>query len=184
MGNNKVDSRPKGGAPRLDVVGTATISESLRRNNIVSALLCFTCGACFVLSLICTCLGTLVVLLDQTVEAASLQHGERTENSAAVISGKVEQFLRLETASVSIMCRAYWLRIKTVGSRKKKKIISPQEEWQNYSRNTGRDTFIARLMKVYSMCLCFVNAVSNVTGFSCVSHESRDYLAVDLKVLL
>jgi len=88
MGNNKVESRPKGGAPRFDVA-SATISESLRRNNVVSALLCFTCGACFVLSLICICLATLVVLLDQTVEAASYsRHGESTENSA--VSGKVE----------------------------------------------------------------------------------------------
>ncbi|XP_028045976.2 glutamyl aminopeptidase [Monomorium pharaonis] len=67
MGNNKIESRPKGrlnGAP-------VTMSEPLRRKNIISALLCFTCGACFILSLICTCLATMVVMLDQTVEAAS-----------------------------------------------------------------------------------------------------------------
>lgn len=75
MGSGKVECRPKGGAPRLNA---STISESLRRNNVVSALLCFTCGACFVLSLICTCLATLIVLLDHTVEAASYgRHGEK-----------------------------------------------------------------------------------------------------------
>jgi len=89
MGNNKVESRPKDGALRLDAT-SATISKPLCSNNTISALLCFTCGACFILSLICTCLAILVVLLNQTVEATSYsRHGEDTKNST-VISAKVE----------------------------------------------------------------------------------------------
>lgn len=91
MGNNKVESRPKGGALRLNAT-PVTISKPLCSNNTVSALLCFTCGACFILSLICTCLAILVVLLDHTVEATSYsRHGEDSKNST-VISDKVYSF--------------------------------------------------------------------------------------------
>lgn len=45
-----------------------------------TGLLCFTCSLCFILSLICTCLATLLVLLDQKVEAATYP------NSQAIMS--------------------------------------------------------------------------------------------------
>ncbi|RLU24828.1 hypothetical protein DMN91_002918 [Ooceraea biroi] len=61
---NRVQKRPKGGA-------TSVISEARCRGNVTSGVICFTCGVCFILSLTCTCLVTLVVLLDQTAEAAS-----------------------------------------------------------------------------------------------------------------
>jgi len=73
---------------------------------------------------------------------------------------------------------------KSILKKKKGNEIVPQEKWQNHSQNTSRDAFIARSMKVHSMCLRFVNAADNVAF--CVSHdcyESCDCLAVDLKVL-
>jgi len=89
MGSKNVENRPKGGALRHKAA-SATISESLGRSNVVSALLCFTCGVCFVLSLICTCLAILVVLLDHTVEATSHnRHGESMKHPT-FISDKVE----------------------------------------------------------------------------------------------
>ncbi|KYQ54762.1 Glutamyl aminopeptidase [Trachymyrmex zeteki] len=78
MGNIKVENRPKGGAPRLDVA-SATKSESLCRNN--------SCSVCFILSLICIYLATLIVLLDQTVvEAASYDQHDSNRSEAYTTS--------------------------------------------------------------------------------------------------
>lgn len=77
MDNNQVEIRSKDGAHRLSDAAPSTTTLSVRWKNNVSALLCFACGACFILSLICTCLATLVVLLDQAVEATS-RYGENT----------------------------------------------------------------------------------------------------------
>ncbi|KAG5331089.1 AMPE aminopeptidase, partial [Acromyrmex charruanus] len=98
MGNNKVESRPKGGALRLD----ATISKPLCSNNTVSALLCFTCGACFILSLICTCLAILVVLLDQTVEATSYSRHDSNRPEAYTIMFDPDESFRLPKEVVPI----------------------------------------------------------------------------------
>lgn len=40
-----------------------------RRSGVASALLCFTCGLCVILSLLCSLLATAVVVLGQKVEA-------------------------------------------------------------------------------------------------------------------
>ncbi|XP_024870969.1 glutamyl aminopeptidase-like [Temnothorax curvispinosus] len=102
MGSNKVETRPKGGAPRFNSASASTISESLRRNNVVSALLCFTCGACFVLSLICTCLATLVVLLDHTVEAASHDRHDSNRPEAYTTMSNPDESFRLPKEVIPI----------------------------------------------------------------------------------
>lgn len=81
MDKNKVKTRSRGGAHRPDAISST--STSFRDKNTASVLLCFACGACFVLSLICICLATLVVLLDQAVEATSYQFGEDIKNFLA-----------------------------------------------------------------------------------------------------
>ncbi|XP_076239529.1 glutamyl aminopeptidase [Calliopsis andreniformis] len=67
---SKVARRSSGGAG-CHGVGFSALGAQLQRG---TGLLCFTCSICFVLSLICTCLATLLVLLDQKVEAASYQY--------------------------------------------------------------------------------------------------------------
>ncbi|XP_032666261.1 glutamyl aminopeptidase isoform X1 [Odontomachus brunneus] len=84
MGGGKFETWPSGGARRPDA------STSLRQSSAISAFLCFTCGACFVLSLICTCLATLVVLLDQTVEAASYRHDSNRPEPFTVMGKDIE----------------------------------------------------------------------------------------------
>ncbi|KAK1134886.1 hypothetical protein K0M31_007653 [Melipona bicolor] len=49
-----------------------------------TGLLCFTCSVCFILSIICTCLATLLVLVDQKVEAANYQYLLTTMNTESV----------------------------------------------------------------------------------------------------
>ncbi|XP_070159038.1 aminopeptidase A isoform X2 [Polyergus mexicanus] len=83
MDDKKVVTRSRRGVHRPD----AASSTSFRDKNIASVLLCFACGACFVLSLICICLTTLVVLLDRAVEATSYQfdsnkHTAMTDNES------------------------------------------------------------------------------------------------------
>nr|XP_012217531.1 PREDICTED: glutamyl aminopeptidase-like [Linepithema humile]XP_012217532.1 PREDICTED: glutamyl aminopeptidase-like [Linepithema humile] len=76
---NKVGNRPKGGAYYFDAVDTAsTTSKSPHYNNTTIAFLCFLCGACFILSLVCSFLVTLIVLLNKTVVAASYQNAMDT----------------------------------------------------------------------------------------------------------
>ncbi|XP_053981166.1 glutamyl aminopeptidase-like [Hylaeus volcanicus] len=63
----KANRRGSGG------VGYSGVAFSTSRTQLYrgTGLLCFTCSLCFVLSLICTSLATLLVILDQKVEAAS-----------------------------------------------------------------------------------------------------------------
>ncbi|XP_072747372.1 aminopeptidase A isoform X2 [Anoplolepis gracilipes] len=82
--HNKVENRSKGGAHRPDAASpTTTTTISFRYKNAAPALLCFACGACFVLSLICTCLATLVVLLDQAVEATNYRYDSNKHTTMA-----------------------------------------------------------------------------------------------------
>lgn len=79
MDHNKVGNQSKGGAHRPETA-SSTATNLLRYKNITSALLCFTCGACFILSLICICLATLVILLNQAVEATNYRYGKNIKN--------------------------------------------------------------------------------------------------------
>ncbi|XP_033329801.1 glutamyl aminopeptidase [Megalopta genalis] len=71
--------RNSGGAHRD--VANASLETQVHRG---SGLLCFTCSICFILSLICTCLATLLVLLDQKVEAASYQNPQAVMNKQLI----------------------------------------------------------------------------------------------------
>ncbi|KYN04893.1 Glutamyl aminopeptidase [Cyphomyrmex costatus] len=87
MGNIKVESRPKGGAPYFDAA-SATKLESLRCSNSYSA--------CINLSLICIYLATLIVLLNQTiVEATSCdQHdSNRPDDAYSTLFDPDESFI-------------------------------------------------------------------------------------------
>ncbi|KYN43680.1 Glutamyl aminopeptidase [Trachymyrmex septentrionalis] len=64
---SNIENRPKGGAPRFDAA-LATKSESLCRSK-----------SCFILSLICIHLATLIVLLDQTIVEA-VNYGQHDSN--------------------------------------------------------------------------------------------------------
>lgn len=158
MGSNKVESRPKGGAPRLNA---SIIPESLRRNNVVSALLCFTCGACFVLSLICTCLATLVVLLDHTVEAASYgRHGEKIHGVKHPVVCQVKR------SPHSIRTYAYCVALinyVSVSLVREERIVFLRFRKEN---DGTRGIQVGCSTTVYSACLCIVNSASNVTGLS------------------
>lgn len=56
--------------------GTVMTPKSHQRGDRGTGFLCFTCAVCFLLSVTCTFLGTLVVL-DQNVEAASYRYGKK-----------------------------------------------------------------------------------------------------------
>lgn len=62
-------------------VASSSTKTQLQRG---SGLLCFTCSLCFILSLICTCLATLLVLFDQKVEAASYQYSLTVMNMGMI----------------------------------------------------------------------------------------------------
>ncbi|GAB1864921.1 Aminopeptidase [Camponotus japonicus] len=88
MDHNKVGNQSKGGAHRPETA-SSTATNLLRYKNITSALLCFTCGACFILSLICICLATLVILLNQAVEATNYRYDS---NKHTTMTDKDESF--------------------------------------------------------------------------------------------
>ncbi|CAK9820780.1 Glutamyl aminopeptidase [Anthophora plagiata] len=76
----KASRRSSEGAGHRSVAFSATGSQVKRG----TGLLCFTCSICFILSLICTCLATLLVLIDQKVEAASYQYSLPTMNTETI----------------------------------------------------------------------------------------------------
>lgn len=78
----KVTERRSGDAANSRIAVSASRTQ-LRRG---TGLLCFTCGACFFLSLLCTFLVTLLVLLDQKVEAASYQHDPSRLEAYAIMN--------------------------------------------------------------------------------------------------
>lgn len=73
----KVTKRNSGGAARRNVAYSSPGTQVHGG----TGLLWFTCSVCFILSLICTCLATLLVLLDQRVEAVSYQYCESLLNA-------------------------------------------------------------------------------------------------------
>ncbi|XP_046824209.1 glutamyl aminopeptidase-like [Vespa crabro] len=65
--------------------GAVTMLKSHQRGDRASVFLCFTCAVCFLLSVTCTFLGTLVVL-NQNVEAANYRYDPSKSETVAVMS--------------------------------------------------------------------------------------------------
>nr|XP_031842296.1 glutamyl aminopeptidase-like [Nomia melanderi]XP_031842297.1 glutamyl aminopeptidase-like [Nomia melanderi]XP_031842298.1 glutamyl aminopeptidase-like [Nomia melanderi]XP_031842299.1 glutamyl aminopeptidase-like [Nomia melanderi] len=76
----KVTKRNSGGAAHRRVAYSSPGTQVHRG----TGLLWFTCSVCFILSLICICLATLLVLLDQKVEAASYQYSHAIMNKEPI----------------------------------------------------------------------------------------------------
>ncbi|XP_076628645.1 glutamyl aminopeptidase [Colletes latitarsis] len=76
----KATKRGLGGVGYSSVVSSTSGAQLYRG----VGLLCFTCSICFILSLICTSLATLLVILDQKVEAASYQYSLATMNQQSI----------------------------------------------------------------------------------------------------
>ncbi|KAG7213582.1 hypothetical protein KM043_002837 [Ampulex compressa] len=92
---SQVVPRPVDG-PKGRSIGFSRGNGSVRRSSTGPAILCFTCGICFFLSLVCSCLATLLVLLDQKVEAASFRHDLNQQNPFGAMSNSpADSFFRL-----------------------------------------------------------------------------------------
>ncbi|KAK2575060.1 hypothetical protein KPH14_008800 [Odynerus spinipes] len=83
---SKRGTRPTDGAAVRSGAVTTFKSSLQQRGDRGIALLCFTCAICFILSVSCIFLGTLVVLLDQHVEAASYRYDASRLETFAVMS--------------------------------------------------------------------------------------------------
>lgn len=84
--STKLGTRPTDGAAVRNSAVASFKSSSQKRGDRGIALLCFTCAICFILSVSCICLGTLVVILDQQVEAASYRYDTSKLETFAVMS--------------------------------------------------------------------------------------------------
>jgi len=94
MGN--IENRPKDGAPRLDAA--LMKSESLCRRK--------SCSVCFILSLICIHLATLIIVLDQTIVEAE-SYGQHGKNIKIQLLSVLKWSTFSKIAPVIIMCHTY-----------------------------------------------------------------------------
>lgn len=154
MDNSRVKRRPKGGASRFNAA-LATRSESLRRsNNVVSTLLCFTCGTCFALSLIC--LATLLALIDQTEAASHSRHGENIKKSTCYLwqSGIISMISGVIATQYdnNVSC----LLIISPNSKfsKKKFVLQPimTKSFAKYKSAFIRSAFNESFINVFGLC--------------------------------
>ena len=72
----EMNDNAKGKATCSSDISRSTTS-AYRRRGAGSALLGFTCGLCVFLSLLCSCLTALVVVMNDKIQTASLLTGEK-----------------------------------------------------------------------------------------------------------
>lgn len=78
----RMNDKAGGGVPRrVDICRSSSRPTSYRRRGAGSALFGFICGLCVFLSLLCSCLAALVVVMNDKVQSASELSGEKIKKS-------------------------------------------------------------------------------------------------------